>query len=220
MTQLGVFAKYWQPGAVKTRLGKDIGHERASGLYRAFLAATCRRFAAVGDRRVLTGTPAERRADFEELAGPAWEVEIQSMGDLGCRMRDHFAAAFANDADRVLLIGSDTPTLPLDVVEQAFDLLEEYRVVLGPADDGGYYLIGASGSVPPVFSNVAWSSPDVWNQTVRLLDEAGCPFGTLRNWYDVDDHRTLIRLRNELEDAAGLDQSLAELRDAICLILA
>ena len=72
------------------------------------------------------------------MAGPAWKGEIQSAGDLGCRMRDYFAKAFDNGADRVLLIGSDTPTLPLEFVQRAFDLLEAHRVVLGPSDDGGY----------------------------------------------------------------------------------
>lgn len=216
MKQFGVFAKYWRPGAVKTRLGEAIGNERASELYRIFLATTCRRFEAIGDRRVLAFTPAERRADFEGLAGQVWVTESQSSGDLGCRMRDYFAAAFEKGADRVVLIGSDTPTLPLGFVEQAFELLAEHPVVLGPSDDGGYYLVGASGDVPPIFSGITWSSPDVWSQTTRLLDKACCAFGTLPQWYDVDDQGTLDRLYNELSETHGHDPALADLWDAVC----
>jgi len=213
--QLGVFAKYWQPGAVKTRLGEAIGYERASQLYRIFLVTTCQRFESAGDRRVLAYTPAERRADFEQLAGQVWETEPQATGDLGCRMRNYFATAFDNDAARVVLIGSDTPTLPLEFVEQAFDLLAEYRVVLGPSDDGGYYLVGASVGNPPIFSGVSWSSPDVWSQTTRLLNEAGYSFGILPKWYDVDDRETLDRLHNELKETQATNPALADLWDAI-----
>ncbi len=216
MKQFGVFAKYWQPGAVKTRLGEAIGHERASELYRMFLVTTCRRFEATGERRILAYTPVERRADFEELCGGAWETETQSEGDLGCRMRDYFAAALEKGAARVVLIGSDSPTLPLEFVEQAFDLLGEYPVVLGPSDDGGYYLVGASGGTPPIFSGVSWSSPDVWSQSTRLLDEAGCSFGTLPKWYDVDDRVALDRLHWELKETHASNPALADLWEAVC----
>jgi len=217
--QLGVFAKYWQPGAVKTRLGTDIGHDRASELYHVFLLTICRRFEAVGDRCVLAYTPDDRYGDFEELAGLTWELERQSTGDLGCRMRDHFAAAFQKDADAVVLIGSDTPTLPLELIEQAFDLLAEYRVVLGPSSDGGYYLVGASGGVPPIFSGISWSSPHVWSETIGLLDKAGLSFGTLPEWYDVDDQSTLNRLYKELKETHRSSPPLADLWDAVHRIL-
>lgn len=219
MKQFGVFAKYWQPGAVKTRLGEAIGNERAGELYRVFLATTCRRFEAIGDHRVLACTPAERRADFEALAGPAWVNESQSKGDLGCRMRDYFAAAFEKGADRVVLIGSDTPTLPLEFVEQAFDLLAEHPVVLGPSEDGGYYLVGASDAVPPIFAGVSWSSPAVWSQTTCLLKEAGCAFGILPRWYDVDDQRTLHRLYEELSEKRRLNPHFGDLWDAVCCVV-
>ena len=200
---------------MKTRLGTGIGHDRASELYRVFLQTICRRFEAAGDRRVIAYTPDDRYVDFKELAGPDWELERQSTGDLGCRMRDYFGAAFQKDANAVVLIGSDAPTLPLEFIQRAFDLLAEYCVVLGPSSDGGYYLVGASGGVPPIFSNVSWSSPHVWSQTLGLLDKTGLSFGTLPEWYDVDDQVTLSRLHNELIKTHSSSPLLADLWDAV-----
>ncbi|MBC8871946.1 MAG: TIGR04282 family arsenosugar biosynthesis glycosyltransferase [Planctomycetes bacterium] len=204
---------------MKTRLGTGIGHDLASELYRVFLLTICRRFEAVGDRRILAYTPDDRHVDFEELAGPCWELERQSTGDLGCRMQDYFGAAFQKDADAVVLIGSDAPTLPLEFVQRAFDLLAEYRVVLGPSSDGGYYLVGASGGVPPIFSGISWSSPHVWSQTTELLDKAGLLFGTLPTSYDVDDQSTLNRLYKELKETHRSSPLLADLWDAVRRVL-
>jgi len=213
--QLGLFAKYWQPGAVKTRLATTIGHREASRLYRAFLLCSLRRFATIADRRVLAFTPVERRADFESLAGGAWAAEAQAAGDLGHRMQHYFTRALASDMERVVLIGSDSPTLPLEYVTRAFDLLIDHPVVLGPSGDGGYYLVGASGNVPPIFSGIRWSSPQVWDQTVALLECAGRPFAVLPPWYDVDDADSLKRLYDELNRARPLDETLRGLSDAV-----
>ena len=219
MRQLGIFAKYPQPGRVKTRLAATIGDEAACRLYRAFIETLLRRFANVGDRRVLAFSPPERRAEFEPLAGQSWQLAEQSAGDLGQRMRRYFEEALAGGASRVVLLGSDSPTLPVEYVQRAFNLLSDVPVVLGPSDDGGYYLIGVAERVPPIFDDIAWSSEAVFEQTARRLQSLGRDFRKLPPWYDVDDEQDLRRLKNELSEQpsepGATDCGFAMLRDSI-----
>jgi len=219
MNQLGIFAKYWEPGRVKTRLAAAIGDEAASSLHRRFVLTLLSRFEGVGHRRVLAYTPPERRAEFESLVADSWHLATQADGDLGQRMQHYFADAFRCGANRVVLIGSDSPNLPIDFVNDAFQQLDTSPVVLGPADDGGYYLVGAAGGVPPIFRGVQWSSSQVWSQTVRLLRDVGCPYGALPAWYDVDDLPGLQRMYRELGDLERLDEPLRRLREDVTKVV-
>ena len=196
-----MLAKHWRAGEVKTRLAAAIGAERAAALYREFVSLLTRRLASVGDRRALAFSPPDARTAFAELAGSHWQLVEQSEGDLGQRMRRLFEELPVAPDSRVVLIGSDSPTLPVECVNEAFERLHEVPVVLGPTDDGGYYLVGAMGCVPPIFSGVPWGTAEVWDRTVRLLHDAGTRFATLPPWYDVDDVDDLVRLR---DDAAKL----------------
>lgn len=216
---MGIFAKYWRPGAVKTRLAASVGDDAASRLQRRFLVTLLRRFGHVAQRRVLAYTPPDQRAEFALLAADVWTLQDQAVGDLGKRMQNYFTEAFHSGAQRVVLIGSDSPTLPLDYVTGAFQLLDTFPVVLGPADDGGYYLVGAAGGVPPIFAGVAWSTPLVWNQTQSLLQAAGYRCGVLPVWYDVDDLPGLRRMERELADTATLDETLRQLHEDVAIVL-
>ncbi len=209
--QLGVFAKYWKPGRVKTRLAKTEGDVRAAELYRIFLQATLRRFSDCDCRRLLVYTPVERRDEFERLANDNWELEPQAVGDLGERMQQYFRASFNLGSTKVLLVGSDSPTLPRSRIDAAFQLLDDCEVVLGPTEDGGYYLIGSTREIPEMFDGIAWSTPQVWSQTVERLRAASVRFRALDVWYDVDDRASLDRLRDELEKSAN-DAFLGELK--------
>lgn len=214
--QLGMFAKFWQPGSVKTRLAAEVGPIAASSIYRAFVTALARRLEGVAARRVLAFSPPDRRADFAMLLGElnvSWELEDQGPGDLGARMHHYFTAAFDRDASRVVLIGSDSPTIPGEFIQRAFELLDQAPVVLGPASDGGYYLIGLAGAVPPVFEGISWSSPAVWDQTVSKLEQALIPYATLPPWYDVDDLQDLRRLAAELAADGGSGAVARELAE-------
>src|SRR5262249_472880 len=110
----------------------------------------------------------------------------QSAGDLGQRISNFFAYAFLSGAYSVVLIGSDSPTLPLSFVEWAFAELEQADLVLGPATDGGYYLVGAGRPVPPVFANIPWGTRQVLHGTMALVQKAGLRLALLPPWYDVD----------------------------------
>ncbi len=219
MRQVGVFAKYWQAGAVKTRLAEAVGSSRASSLQRAFLETLLARFMHVPCRRVLAYAPDERWADFAALAGIDWELIPQVEGDLGDRMAAYFRQAFAAGATRVVLLGADSPNVPLPIVDLAFERLDEFPVVLGPADDGGYYLIGMRPPLVGVFTGIAWSRPTVYRDTVERLRAAGLPWSELAAWYDVDRGADLTRLIRDLHLAGTIDPALAKLSRAIGEIL-
>ena len=200
MNELGIFAKYWRPGAVKTRLARSIGDEPAADVHRRMLLATLQRLQDFQGRRVLCYTPASERAAFEALADDRWHLRPQSAGDLGQRMERYFTAAFAEGATRVVLLGSDTPTLPVEYVHQAFELLDSHEVVLGPSNDGGYYLLGAAGRPPAIFEGIAWGTNRVWEETLARLNTQQVSFAEVPPWYDVDERDDLVRLARELAE--------------------
>lgn len=212
--ELGMFAKYWEPGRVKTRLAAEIGHAAAAELHRLSLATLLRRFAAVGDTRVLAYAPTDARDAFAALAGDEWRLEPQCEGELGRRIEAHFASAFAGGTTRAVLIGSDSPTLPDSYVEDAFDRLAAVDAVAGPCDDGGYYLIGLRQPIDGLFRDIAWSTPQVFTQTLERLCDAGVRYDVLRPWYDVDTQADLLRLRREL--AQDQRPEFSELRQLVC----
>jgi rSAM/selenodomain-associated transferase 1 len=211
MNVLALFAKHWQPGRVKTRLAAKWGPQRASEVYLAFVRCLLARLAAAGDERWLAYTPPESQAEFCQLADPSWQLVEQANGDLGQRMAALFDQAFASGASRVVLIGSDSPTLPAAHIEQAFDSLLYVPVVLGPAHDGGYCLIGASGKVPPIFTGIDWSTDQVLQQTLARLQAAEVAYTCLPPWPDIDTPEDLQRLRAQLAEAThGHELSLRQ----------
>ncbi len=219
MRQLGMFAKFWRAGEVKTRLAAEIGDQRASEIYRGFLNALVRRLRSAGDRRVIAFTPRANQTDFASLAGGDWSLVPQAVGDLGCRMSHFFHSTLARYNGSVVLIGSDSPTLPVEYVNRAWELLREVPAVLGPSRDGGYYLIGMSRPIPCVFTDIAWGSSEVWEQTVSRLRESGCAFASLPIWYDVDELDDLRALQAELIEMGDHDGALCELHKTIKALL-
>ena len=219
MNCFGIFVKYWEPGQVKTRLAAGLGNAAASEIYRHFVWTLVQRFRRCADARVLCFTPAEQAKAFAELAGADWIAKPQATGDLGARMTSFFDSCFQNGADRVVLIGSDSPTMPAEHIESAFRLLHEADVALGPTEDGGYYLVGASRNVAGIFEDIDWSTERVWEQTVARLGELRLSYEALPQWYDVDELTDLERLRDELLHASNHDPALSELLAAINRVL-
>jgi rSAM/selenodomain-associated transferase 1 len=219
--QLGMFAKHWTPGAVKTRLATQLSDAMAARLYRCFVTTLARRLAAISARRTVVYWPPWRAAEFQRAIGHAWQFQPQVEGDLGQRMQHYFEQHVGSGEDsarRVVLLGSDSPTIPLALVEQAFTCLKQFPVVLGPTHDGGYYLVGMTGSVPDIFAGIAWSTRHVWDQTTARLMAAGVSYGTLPVWYDVDTIDDLRRLRDELIGQYGDDWCYDELRTLVAAI--
>ena len=218
MKLLGMFAKYWEPGQVKTRLATALGEQRAARVYQVFVETLIHRLAEVADRRALAFTPADREHEFRQVQA-TWDLQHQlNPGNLGARMKHFFETALRDGFHRVILIGSDSPDLPTDVLEQAFEQLRDHDVVLGPSLDGGYYLIGAAGQVPQVFDGMPWSSPELWETTVARSTDQQCRFAVLPTWYDVDTLADLTLLNKKLARRTG-DPRLEDLRALVDSLL-
>lgn len=201
---LGVFAKRPRPGDVKSRLAAATSAEWAARVALAFLRDTAARLARVPARRVLAFSPPDAEGFFRELAGGRFDVRPQAEGDLGKRMAAFVGEQLEAGATRVVLVGTDSPTLPVALVEQAFRALDGADVVIGPATDGGYYLIGCARQTPPVFDGITWGGPEVLRETVRRLEAAFRTLALLPPWYDVDT----------LDDWRALRGHVAALRGA------
>lgn len=192
---IAVFAKPPRPGEVKTRLASLVGPVAAAMLARAFFEDTWR---AVGElawaRRVLAST-----TDDVSLFGLEHvEVWLQGEGDLGARQARIAARALAS-APFVLAIGSDSPGLPRSVFEAARAALTQHDAVLGPAEDGGYYLLGLRRTEPGLLDDLPWSAPTTFEATKERLASRGFSVATIQCWFDVDEGEDLKRLARALE---------------------
>lgn len=219
-THLSVFAKYWEPGKVKTRLAASIGDSEAAEVAEAFLLTTLRRHLGVAQGCRIAYSPNDARQDFELLA-PDWKLRSQTNGNLGDRMAHEFQQCTEQPVNRVVLVGADSPDLPLGIVTEAFDRLQQFRLVLCPSSDGGYCLIGARGGVPPILQDMPWSSEGLWQATMNRLAEhdwrEGREYAVLPEWYDVDSAEDLVQLRENL--ATTDEQALISLRERLDGIL-
>ena len=191
MKTFGLFGKHPRPGHVKTRLADEVGADVAARLYAAFIDDLAFRFRAAGDHRMLGFWPADTVAFFDQYSKLGYELWPQPEGDLGQKMISFFKYALKEEGSRAVLIGTDSPTLPSEFVDQAFEMLNAVDCVVGPATDGGYYLIGLRHPVPSLFENVAWSGANVLVQTVQRATAAGLSLDLLTPWYDVDDLKGL-----------------------------
>lgn len=170
----------------KTRLFRALGIPSDQGLLTAMLLDTLDGGAAPGLRRVVVVTPASACSELQTMVGDA-DVMAQPDGDLGVRMRETMATLFADGASAVVLIGSDLPHISATVITEACSRVMEDpdALVLGPASDGGYYLIAAR-RVPDVFSDVTWGSPQVLAQTERAARADGLQVSHVATMSDVD----------------------------------
>jgi rSAM/selenodomain-associated transferase 1 len=183
---LALFAKWPAPGAAKTRLAPGGDPAWGARVAYAFLQDTIGRLAAVAARRVLAFAPAERETDVAAVVAGRFDLVPQAEGDLGRRLAAFVGRQQAAGAGAVVLVGTDSPTLPAPYAEQAFAELERADGVLGPATDGGYYLIGCGPNGPPLFEGIAWGTGRVLAETVAALADARWRLAVLPPWYDVD----------------------------------
>jgi hypothetical protein len=186
---LAVFVKEPRPGTVKSRLAAAIGPEAAAGVYRAIAEDVVRRTTPQRDeydRVVVFDPPAAGAAIGEWLGVTAGALLPQSTGDIGARMERALDELFQRGARRVALIGTDVPALEREDVRGALESLDEHDVALGPATDGGYYLIALKRPEPELFRGIRWSSPDVLTGTLERAATRGLSVRVLRTIGDVD----------------------------------
>ena len=186
---LAVFVKEPRPGAVKSRLAAALGAEAAAEVYRAIAEEAMRRTAPRRDeydRIVAFDPPSAGAAIGEWLGVTAGALLRQPTGDIGLRMERVFDELFRRGARRVARIGTDVPALSYEDVQDALESLDEHDVALGPATDGGYYLIALKGPEPELFRGIRWSSPDVLTGTLERAARRGLSVRVLRTIGDVD----------------------------------
>jgi rSAM/selenodomain-associated transferase 1 len=189
-----IFAKEPRPGQVKTRLSPPLSPEEAAQLYHSFIEDILEEMARVPEVRLAVAfSPPGAQVFFRGLAPPGTTLFPQEGADLGKRMARAFARGFAAGFGPVMLRGSDVPDLPAAVVSEAKEVLAagQAQVVLGPATDGGYHLVGLTEPQPRLFQGPAWSSSTVLTDTLRLARQLGLRVHLLPPWADIDTYDNL-----------------------------
>jgi len=202
---VAIMAKAPRAGEVKTRLCPPLSLTDAAELYRRFLLDKIEQVRSLRTASLaIAYTPAEARVFFEEVA-PGFVLVPQRGADLGDRLANSLGELLDQGYRGALAIDSDTPTLPLGFLEQGLDLLTtpEVDVVLGPTEDGGYYLIGLRTVYRELFEAMAWSTSRVFPETIRRADAKGLRVACLPAWYDIDTSDDLARLRMALAASDG-----------------
>lgn len=188
-----VFLRRPVPGRVKTRLAATLGPAAATAVYRDCVEHIAAELAAVGPgvRRYAFVADKDDADPVAAWLGGDWRVRPQAEGGLTERLIAAFHTVFAEGATAAVVTASDTPDLDRTVAAEALAALDPHDAVLGPALDGGYYLLGLRRPVPAVFEGIAWSTAAVADQTRARLDAAGLTWTELRPLDDVDTERQL-----------------------------
>jgi len=212
---LALMAKVPFAGAVKTRLTPPLTPEEATRLSICFLRDMTTNMASLkgyGTEGVVLYTPASAEKLLQDLLDQSFSLFAQRGEMLGERLINAAAELLSNGFESVCLINSDSPTLPVEILTTAASLLaqEGDRVVLGPSQDGGYYLIGLKRPHGYLFERIAWSTADVLAHTIERAAEIGLPVELLPTWYDVDDAATLRLLCDELSLLSDRQHSQAQ----------
>lgn len=208
LRSLLVFARLPRAGRVKTRLVPALGTDGATRLYRHLLEQTLATAVRLPDTALqFWCDPAGDTPEAcGEMAGRfGMTPHIQAGQDLGSRMHHALETAFER-SDAAVLIGSDCPELDSDYLARAFDSLAGHDVVIGPAHDGGYMLIGMKRAQPRLFDPLPWGTPDVLDRTRKRLGETGCRWAELPTLRDIDQPEDLAHFP-ELADIAGATDS-------------
>ena len=199
--RLLIFLKDPEPGQVKTRLAASIGADEASRAYRACVETTLARLRPLRQEAVLYVEPPDAIGKVDAWLGDGWVLRPQRGRTLGERLARATAEAFADGAARVAVVGTDSPWIAPADIEDAFRALERADVAVGPAEDGGYYLIGLARPTPALFDGIAWSTPAVYAQTCARAAALGLRLAPLREGYDVDRVEDLDRFAAERREA-------------------
>ena len=182
------FVKSPEQGKVKRRLAASLGETVAAALYTSFVVDALATLDTCGARVVVCFSPPEARKSVVAWLGQHYAYMVQRGGDLGQRMKNGFIDAFDRRFQQVIIVGSDIPDLPGNVIEEAFESLMKRDAVLGPSFDGGYYLIGFRRDTftPRAFEGIGWGTETVFQETIDRFRTKGLSLHTLPTWNDID----------------------------------
>jgi len=188
-----IFVRKPEKGKVKTRLAATLGEEKALSIYIELLQYTQRIAAATNADKFVFYSDNIQENDL--WSGAGFNKKLQGNYDLGGKMKEAFSILFEEGYAKVVIIGSDCFELTTTIIEQAFKRLEQEEVVIGPATDGGYYLLGMKKLWTFIFENKAWSTENVFEQTVQQLEKEGITFSKLISLTDVDTEADWIKTK-------------------------
>lgn len=202
-----VFAKSPIMGHVKTRLAKDMDASLVVLLYRNFVKDIIDKISDMGHQVKIFYDPPGSESLMQEWLGDCHEFFLQTGFDLGQKMANAFEYVFRNGTRQAVLIGTDFPDLPKEIISDAIQILQSEDAVIGPAVDGGYYLIGFSSGtyLPTMFTDIAWGTSVVFQQTMDVFLSSGFVVQQLPEWRDVDvydDLKDLIKCLKNHPDKA------------------
>jgi rSAM/selenodomain-associated transferase 1 len=215
---LAIFAKAPIVGQVKTRLCPPLTPEQAADLFRCFLLDTVERMCGLEAVEVFVAiTPADSEPLFRSLIPFPVRYQPQRGASLGERQINTLSDMLAAGFSRTLIIGSDIPTLPVAYVQEAFRRLEDPAcdAVFGPSRDGGYYLVGVRQVHRPLFENIAWSTPQVLQQTLEQARKHRYAVALVPSWYDVDRPEDLPQLVRDIRGRTGGPDDVPRTRQAL-----
>ena len=206
-----LFIKAPLPGMAKSRLAAGIGAQAAADLYRLFILDAVDMLGRTSCAVRIYFSPADAADVIAEIAGRKHPLLPQAGDDLGQKMENAFLDAFSSGYERAVLVGSDIPELSHTVIAAAFDALDRNDAVLGPAADGGYYLVGfrKDSLLPDVFRGIPWSTSEVFDLTVGILQAKHLGVHLLPRLGDVDSLSDLKAFRQRSRHA-GLKSRATE----------
>ncbi len=187
-----IFVKNMVCGKVKTRLAATVGHEKAIEIYKELLHYTNSVTQQLDcDKIVFYSDEILQNDNWSNVS----EKQVQQGFDLGERMLNAFAYCFTKSCQKVIIIGTDCPELTTKILHNAFDQLENYDVIIGPAADGGYYLLGMKQVHEHLFNNMAWSTKNVLRETIHRCGKNNLTHALLPTLHDVDNEYDLPYLK-------------------------
>ena len=207
------FVKYPQIGKVKTRLAVNVGEKKAYDIYQLLLENS---WNTIKQSKLLTSieyTPEGFRSEIKNLFGDNIEYHAQQGNDIGMRMATAFQRVFASGTDYAILMGSDLPDLDEEIIKIAFTKLKNHEVVIGPASDGGYYLIGFQRGyfTRKIFKGIKWSSDQVYSQTFKKICDLNLSMYVLPERNDIDTFDDVKLFLNENKEISEFKESLSKI---------
>lgn len=191
-----VFARYPFPGKVKTRLAAETSNEFACLFYKScaeYIFAELNKLKTKEYDIYIFGSDRSELQKIADWTEDSFFYSHQEGGDLGERMYNAFAEIFNKSYERVVILGTDLPEISCELIQDAFLALNNNDCVIGPANDGGYYLLGFKEKAIDLFSNVEWGSESVLNNTITKINHCNAVYYTLKELIDIDNKKDLVK---------------------------